>query len=487
MSNVHPLGLLGVALAAGLTAGAAAQVQAHRSTEPVRRHDGEKVVRVEINRPRDLQIALALTDDVWTESIRPGRPLDIRVNHEQFKALQSSGVRFSIMIDDLQAAIDAESAEVRRRANGDDPAWYENYHDYTEVKAYTQALAAAYPTLASYSVIGQSLQNREIFALRVTGPGSTANRPASLWWGGQHAREWINIPVPMYCAEQLLTQYATNPAIRFLVDNVEFIFVPTMNPDGYEYTWTTERMWRKNRRDNPTSSCDGVDLNRNWGHQWGGQGSSGQPCQETYRGPSAFSEPETQVMRDFIIANPRIRTTMDFHSYGQLVMSPWGYTSALPTPAATAQLFQGLDNQMAAAILGVHGQVYQAGPVYSTIYPASGVSVDWAFGARGIWGFTIEVRDTGATGFLLPPSEILPTAEENFQAFLVLARAVAPCYVNCDGSTTAPVLNVNDFLCFQNKFAAGDSSANCDGSTTAPILNVNDFLCFQNKYAEGCP
>src|SRR5690606_14934327 len=136
--------------------------------------------------------------------------------------------------------------------------------------------------------------------LRITGPGAASNRPQSLWWGGQHAREWINIPVPIYHAEQLLTRYDTDPEIRALVDSVEFIFVPTMNPDGYEYTWTNNRLWRKNRRDHPNSSCFGVDLNRNWGFQWGGAGASTNRCNDTYRGTAPFSEPETQVMRDFI-------------------------------------------------------------------------------------------------------------------------------------------------------------------------------------------
>ena len=72
----------------------------------------------------------------------------------------------------------------------------------------------------------------------------------------------------------------------------------------------------------------------------------------------------------------------------------------------------------------------------------------------------------------------------------VLGAGYAPCgacYANCDGSTGAPVLNVNDFVCFQNRFAAGDPYANCDGSTTTPVLNVNDFVCFQARFAAGCP
>lgn len=475
---------------ASLSGTALGQVDVHRATEPPARFDGQKAVRVHIRNTRDLRTALALTDDVWTESIRPGGPVDIRVTREQFAALVASGIPYTVMVDDLQASIDAESALIRALGNADDQQWYTNYHNYADNKAYCQALAAQYPSLCTYQVIGQSLQGREIFALRITGPGSPASRPASLWFGGQHAREWINVPVPEYHAEQLLVRYATDPQVRALVDNQEFIFVPIMNPDGYDYTWTNDRYWRKNRRANSGTGCSGtfgIDLNRNWGYQWGSLptgGSSGQCSSETYRGPSAFSEPETQVMRDFVIANPRVALLMDWHSYAQLVMSPWGYTSSPVTPPSMATLYQNLDDQMAAAIQAVNGRVYDAGPVFSTIYPANGVSVDWAWGARGVKGFTIELP---GTDFVFPPAQITGVCQETWAAFLVLANHLQPCYANCDGSTIAPALNVNDFLCFQNRFNSADTWANCDGSTTPPVLNINDFICFTQKYSAGCP
>jgi murein tripeptide amidase MpaA len=494
MMQVHSAARLGLGLLL-FPALAGAQPDAIRATEPVTRFDGHRVVRVQPRTTRELRTALALTDDIWTHTVRSGQPIEFRVSPEQFAALAGSGVPYEILDHNLQATLDRESAAIRALREADGPGWYDNYHNYADVKTYVQNLAATYPNLATYQVIGQSLQNREIFALRITGPGSAANRPQSLWWGGQHAREWINIPVPVYHAEQLLIRYATDPQIRQLVDNVEFIFVPTMNPDGYEYSWTNNRMWRKNRRNNSGSGtgCNnfGVDLNRNWGYQWGALpqgGSSGSCNSETYRGTAPFSEPETQVMRDFIVANPRIVTTMDWHSYGQLVMSPWGYTEAPPSPAAVANQFQTLNVAMADAILAVHGQVYDPGPIGPTLYIANGCSVDWSFGDRNIWGFTIELRDNGQNGFVLPPDQIIPTCEETWPAFLVLAQFAAPgaCYANCDGSTVVPILNVNDFVCFQSQFAAGSSAANCDNSSVPPVLNVNDFVCFQASFAAGC-
>ncbi len=491
MRHAHRLGLVALTLAAGVAAPVSAQVDAARSTEPVTRFDGHKVVRVQIRSPRDLTTINALSEDIWTESIRRGGSADIRVSPEQFAALAQSGMKYQVLINDVQQRIDQETAEVRANALRDDPTWYTNYHNYADNKTYCQNLAAAYPTLCTYFVVGASLQGRDIFGIRITGPGSTTNRPASLWWGGQHAREWITVPVTEYAAEQLLTRYSTDAHIQFLVNNIEFIFVPIMNADGYDYTWTSNRLWRKNRRPNAggCSGVYGVDLNRNWGYQWGiaGPATSGSCNSDTYYGPSAFSEPETQVMRNFIQANPRIKTTMDWHSYSQLVMSPWGYTSALPSPSSVATDFQSLDNAMSAAIQAVHGMYYTPGPIYATIYPASGTSVDWAYGAQGIKAFTTELRDTGTYGFTLPTDQITPTCEENFAAFTVLTNSIAQCYANCDASTTPPVLNVLDFSCFLNMYAAGDTRANCDGSTTPPVLNVLDFSCFLNMYAAGCP
>jgi carboxypeptidase A2/carboxypeptidase A1 len=193
---------------------------------------------------------------------------------------------------------------------------------------------------------------------------------------------------------------------------------------------------------------------------------------------AAFSEPETQVMRNFIIANPRIKTTMDWHSYGYLAMGPWGYTDVPVTPPATAAMFQTLYQGMVDAMFAVHGKVYTPGPINPTLYAANGVSVDWSWGARGILGLTIELR---GTNFELPPSEIVPTCEETWPAFLYIANYLTPCYPDCDG---AGGLTANDFQCFLNAYAGGQSYADCDG---AGGLTANDFQCFLDSYVSGCP
>jgi hypothetical protein len=200
------------------------------------------------------------------------------------------------------------------------------------------------------------------------------------------------------------------------VDRCEWYLLPVMNPDGYVYTWTTERFWRKNRRNNGDGTF-GVDLNRNWGHQWGGAGSSGSTDSETYRGPSPFSEPETQNMRDFFIAHPDIVAYIDYHSFSQLHLWPWGWTAS-PTPDEAK--FDVLGQSYVDIVFSVHGEVYIPGPIMTTLYQADGTSVDYAYGVHDVLAFTTELRpDSGDLGgFALPPEEIIPVCEEITPALL---------------------------------------------------------------------
>jgi hypothetical protein len=209
-----------------------------------------------------------------------------------------------------------------------------------------------------------------------------------------------------------------------------------VNVDGYVYTWTTDRYWRKNRRPNAGSGCMGVDLNRNWSYQWGlDNGSSGNPCSATYRGAAPLSEPETTALAQFISARPWIRYVHDMHSYGQWLLHPWGFTSA---PAPGHSLYQRLGAEMAALILAVHGRTYVYGPAYTTLYPVSGDLTDWAWGAEHAYSTVIELR---GNDFVLPPSEIVPNCEEVLPAALHLAnRMIRPLGVRGpeDDATDTP-------------------------------------------------
>ena len=228
-----------------------------------------------------------------------------------------------------------------------------------------------------------------------------------------------------YIADSLLRGYGTDEDITVLLDAFDVIVCPIINVDGFDYTWADDgdRMWRKTRSVNSGSSCVGTDPCRNFDYEWAGEGASPVPCSDTYYGPSAASEPEVQAVQDYVCGhNDSIVLYINFHSYSQLWLSPWGYTSDLPTDYTLQN-----DGSAAAvaALEAVHGTKYEYGATSDTIYPASGIASDYAYGECGIkYSYTVELRDTGRYGFLLPPEEIIPTGEETLAGVMALAKFI---------------------------------------------------------------
>lgn len=294
------------------------------------------------------------------------------------------------------------------------------YHTNDEVEQELRALEAAFPDIAKVFDLGESGEQRRIWAIKISdNVAAEEGEPEVLFVGGHHAREWIAVDVPLLLAKHLATQYRSDSAVRNLVDNGEIWVVPLLNPDGHQYSVTNDRLWRKNRRNNGDGTF-GVDLNRNYSFEWGGPGSSGDTFSETYRGPSAFSEPETQVIRD--LANGHDFLAMiSYHNYSQLVLFPWGHTNA---PAPDEALLSQLATTMADSILNVHGKRYVP-EQSSDLYLASGDATDWLYGETRVPSYTIELRPRSSRpGFLLPESEIQPTFEENLPAALFLIEWV---------------------------------------------------------------
>lgn len=392
------------------------------SAPPIDRvsYAGESVIRVKLKSVRDVRLIEALSTDMWSHGIYGGQA-EYQVSREQRIAIDTTSLEYCVMIDDLDAAIVAEGQRLETPpADGGvaDLAWFAQAKDLAAINTRLDVLAAIRPDLAQVVVVGTSLEGRPIRGLRISALPVGTPAPAILFDATQHAREWAAAMTGMFCADQLIELADLDPRIHTLLSQIEFFVIPVVNPDGYNHSWTTARLWRKNRRDNGNGTF-GVDLNRNWDFQWGGAGASTDPASETYRGPSAFSEPESAAMRDFYAAHPNIVANIDFHAYSQLILAPWGYTTA---PNADAALFQSIGDAMKGAIASETGANYTVGPIGTTLYLASGGSVDWSYGARGALSWTLEVRDTGAYGFLIPDAEILPCVRENFAAALTMAE-----------------------------------------------------------------
>jgi len=339
----------------------------------------------------------------------PG-PLDLLIDQDQVSLLQRMRIPYQVLQNDVNGWVEQERA-APATASGDAFAdFFLSYHEYGDFDTpgtilwYMNELVTRYPTFASLIEIGQTLEGRSIGGLRIANDAVPGEKPGVVLFSAEHAREWVTTMVPPYLATYLLETYPNSADVRDLVDNVEFFLVPVFNVDGYMYSWTADRFWRKNRR-HIGGSYYGIDLNRNWGKGWGGPGSSSLINNGTYRGEAPFSEPETQVMRDFFLAHPNIRAQMDLHSYSQLILWPNAFSSSLSPDEA---ILDQIGEDMRSLIYGVHSKHYDAGATWSTLYPASGVSFDWTYYELGILSMTIECRDEGFYGFELPANQIIP-------------------------------------------------------------------------------
>ena len=405
-------------------------------------YTNQSVVRVRTTTQQQLDTLLGLVDSVWSERTGVGL-MDVQLDRVHLPTLTKLGIGFDVLIDDLQAHHNARWTQMRdltlQNADGaprggaaHNDAWFSNYKQFADIITYFNSIAAAHPDIASLADVGDSLQGNDIYALTITGPDQPGNarddRPVVLWNGTIHAREWVSPMTVSYLASKFAADYGSDPRVTDLIDNTRIVIVPVTNPDGYLYTWSNERFWRKNRRNNGGSF--GVDLNRNWGYEWGGEGASGFPDDDTYHGPSAFSEPETQVLRDLSLTyGEDLVAHIDYHTYSQLILWPFGYATGVQTPEPDRTFFDELATALSDEILDYSGVFYN--PIQSVdLYPAAGGSSDWFYGELGAKSLTFELRPSdgaGFGGFDPDPSVILPTAQENYEAAkLFIERTTLP-------------------------------------------------------------
>lgn len=308
-----------------------------------------------------------------------------------------------------------------------------NYHDYAELTALVNKVVADHPSIARKISIGSSYEGRDLMAVKISDNVATdENEPEILFNSQQHAREHLTVEMAVYLLNLFTDSYGSDSRITSIVNSREIWIVPTVNPDGSEYDIATGsyRSWRKNRQPNSGSSYIGTDLNRNWSYQWGCcGGSSGSTSSDTYRGPSAFSAPETQALRNFVNSRvvggtQQIKANIDFHTYSELVLWPFGYTYNNTAPGMSTDqynTFATLGQQMA----NTNGYTPQQS---SDLYITDGDSIDWMWGQHGIWAYTFEMYpgSAGGGGFY-PPDEVIPAQTSRNREAVLLISEYADC------------------------------------------------------------
>jgi hypothetical protein len=293
-----------------------------------------------------------------------------------------------------------------------------------EVLSELDSMRLLYPGLISVKTAAgssNSIEGRPIWYVKISdNPGNTEAEPAVFYNALIHAREPMGMQQLMFFMWYLLENYETSEEVRYLVDNLELYFMPVANPDGYAFNHAGFPIgggsWRKNRRNNGGGEY-GVDLNRNFGFKWGWDdlGSSPNPGDLTYRGTGPFSEPETQIIRDFSIEK-NFRIIMNYHTYSNLLLYPWSWETAL-TPDSTLELIY--------ADYFTRENGYTSGTPGSVLYNTNGDAMDWAYGEQTLKpksiSFTAEIGNQN-DGFWPLPSRIIPLALENMYANFMVAH-----------------------------------------------------------------
>lgn len=449
-----------------------------------------KQISIHISSPNDFIVLSQNGIDLEHSGLSKENNLNFFVSEDDLNKIISLGFNYSVLIDDWHAYYNSipqlstlEKSdyliESKNNFNVDGFGFGSmgGYYTFTEIVANLDSMYAQYPNIITqkYS-IGTSQQSRTIWAVKISdNPNINENEIKVGYDALVHAREPQSMASMMYYMWYLLQNYGTDPEVTYLVDNRELYFVPCFNPDGYEYNRTTNPsgggMWRKNRRINGDGSY-GVDLNRNFGFAWGYDniGSSNIPGDETYRGPSAFSEPESQAVRDLALSK-NYRTHFNLHSYQNAFLYPWGYINQQTPDSSTYREFASDMSSYNGFTYGTSGEILG--------YQSNGSVRDWMYGEQTAkqktFGYTVEIGSS-SDNFWPPQNRIFPLAQAMLRPNLYNAW-VAGAYVELvDAGLSEPFVDPGDVIfmnsIFKNKGLGTAYNLQLQISSLSPYLTV---------------
>lgn len=356
--------------------------------------------------------------DFWS---RKTATVDVLLSPEALekyeKLFKAAGINYSVLKDNIQEQIDMETKSMGSMKGGkrESKSIVGKFARYSEINNFINEIVSSNGDIASSYLAGRTYENRDINIIVF----KTATSSRSIFMDcGFHAREWIAVSTCVWMMDRIVQDYRNGDALlKSILAKYEIHIAPLVNPDGYEYSHVSYRMWRKNRKVNPNSSCIGVDLNRNFGYKWLTGGSSTNPCSDTYAGPSADSELETKAVEQAILAKAgQWDAYLTIHTYGQYWLCSWSYTTDYP---ADFNEVCGKAKIGADAIKSFKGTPYTTGHSGVLFGKLSGVSDDWAKGNASIkYSYTLELSPGQGTdsnfGFQLPEDRAPRVAQETY-------------------------------------------------------------------------
>ncbi|MFF2387978.1 M14 family zinc carboxypeptidase [Agromyces sp. NPDC058104] len=377
----------------------------------------------EVSGTDEAELAAGGFDVVNRTTTENGVSVDLVLTADEAKALTARGL-------DVKVKKNKDGKSARQLAEEQAAEGYEVFRSWDEpggIRDELYQLAKKYPQLVKLEVLGHTYQEREIIAVKLTQAAKATPdgaRPAVLYSSTQHAREWISTEVNRRLMHHYIDGWKSNDKeIKNLLKNNELWFVVVANPDGYQYTFDHERLWRKNLRDNDgdgqITRADGVDPNRNYPEHFGydEEGSSSQSSSDTYRGPEAGSEPETQAMMS-LFDRADFSFQVNYHSFGQWLLYAEGWQTG--TPTADDPIYYALSgNRDNPAIPD-----FEPGLSSDVLYVTNGETTDFAHAQRGTLAWTPELGEgSDGGGFVFPDDEAQVQAE--FERALPFALDIA--------------------------------------------------------------
>ncbi|CAH6723286.1 inactive metallocarboxypeptidase Ecm14p [[Candida] jaroonii] len=378
---------------------------------------------------------------IWGKST-VNRTIDIQLTPGDIIQLKkSTGVDYTVIIEDLAQKVYETYPQVNEISTKDSPFKYQMTHDiladmeaniFSElffkeyrpletINAWLSLIAESFPDLVKIDKIGETYEHRDYNVIHLSDHSTDnhSDKKTIVITGGVHAREWISVSTVCYQLYSILQHYYNNPD-EVLLHNLDFLFIPVLNPDGYVYSWETDRLWRKNRQETINPKCFGIDIDHSYDFHW--TKSSDWPCGEEYSGELPFESIESKIWNEYLTNNNHnheIFGYIDLHSYSQEILFPFAF-SCTENPRDEENLLE-LAYGISKSMRQKHGKTYNVLPACqdkdADLLPdlGSGTALDFMYHNKAYWAYQLKLRDSGNHGFLLPSKYIEPVGEEVFE------------------------------------------------------------------------